>query len=221
MRHKEATEKLDIESLIVDLLACGLGSIVILFFIFSVKIIGSFSYKGSAAQRATAAGQGSGSGFVALIGDDGDPKKRMGAARIVEISGLSEANYDILKLYADTSTVSGWDVRTMLRPDSIYNSILTQTQVRKSSISFIIYANAMRKITFSLPGSVKNMLKNDRSINASLKIIMLEGKAKRGNFQGYYEVSYVVADLQELSVTFNTGAITTNPEKLLNVTGVK
>lgn len=215
----EAVEKLDVESLIVDLLACGLGACIILFFIFSIKIIGKNNNQTvvSSTQRTT----GRGSGYVSLIGDDGDKKKRMGSIRIIEFSKLSDDNFNAIKNYALSKKNNFWDefkhFKKQDKFDSLYNSIRTQVQVRKNNISFIIYADGMREIDFSFPDDLKNIIQNTRAQNAVLKIFALEGRSVKGNFNGDYEWGpYPLTNLRDFKLTFKIGR-TSNIEKLLTV----
>lgn len=209
MKKTEAVETLDVESLIVDLLACGLGACIILFFIFSIKIIGRTvsATEVSAAERKP----GNGAGYVALIGDNGDPKKRMGAVRVIEFSGLSNENLRLLKEAAATPDPEFWgNFKFFSGRDTISKalaqSIRIQTQVHRDNVSFIFYADGMRELVFTFPDALKQQLENTRASNALVKVYALEGKSRKGAFMGYYQSNpYKIADLKNLKITIKTG----------------
>lgn len=224
-KKNDAVEKLDVESLIVDLLACGLGACIILFFIFSIKIIGKTTVQTTQSNQERKIGKGS--GYVSLIGDNGDPKKRMGSIRIIEFSKLSPDNLKTLKSYVSSSNnnFDFWNefkgFKSSAREDTLFNSIRTQIQVHRNNISFVLYADGMRDFEFSFPENLRNQFENSRDINAIVRVFAIEGQSKKGDFNGNYKsIPYEIKNLKEFDLKFKVGKAT-HIDKLIKITGLK
>lgn len=179
--NNEPVEKLDIESLIVDLLACGLGASIILFFIFSIQVIGK-----SAQGSITSANSNVGStneAFSSLIGDDSlNTKGRMGAVRIVEFYDVEENDIIALK----NSFLEGssfWDT-SGFKSEKIKS--VREIVVCQNYIAFVLRADGIRKVTFKIPdGMVFSAIKNPV---ARMRIIFVEGKTR--NTSGFDGTMY-------------------------------
>jgi hypothetical protein len=218
-------EKLDVESLIVDLLACGLGACIILFFIFSIKIIGKTTIQTTQSNQERKIGKGS--GYVSLIGDNGDPKKRMCSIRIIEFSKLSPDNFNVLKKYVSSNTTDFdfWNefkgFKSSGREDTLFSSIKTQIQIHRANISFVLYADGMREFEFSFPENLRNQFENSRDINAIVKVFAIEGKSMKGDFNGNFEsIPYEIKNLKEFDLKFKVGKAT-HIDKLIKINGIK
>lgn len=213
--QQEPVEKLDVESLIVDLLACGLGAVIILFFIFSVKIIGQSTVSAQAAV-AGPRDKGKGPGYVSLIGDEGDEKSRMGAVRMIELSELSEETLNVIADYMEHHGRDCWDFKHMKSDKKLFSTIHSQVQVRKNAIVFIVTADGMRQLNFSFPPAIHNRLKGE---TGKVIVTFLEGKSARGDFNGFLQSApYRVKSLDALRITLRVGKITTDVGRLINVT---
>lgn len=223
-RKDNTVEKLDVESLIVDLLACGLGACIILFFIFSIKIIGKTAIQNNAPNQGKK--QGSGSGYISLIGDNGNTKQQMGAVRVVEFSSLSADNYQTIKQYAASGYHDYWNNFSGFRTGDAYtvsllNSLVTQVQVRNNNISFILTAGGIRELLFSFPEELKNKLSNSRDENAVVKVFAIEGQSRIGSFDGFYEsVPYSIADIKNFKLRLRVGKAR-DIERLITIEGLK
>lgn len=182
--HEENIEKMDVESLIVDLLACGLGAIIILFFIFSVNIL---SGQDSNVKNKTKANSDNkdGNGMVSLVGDNSpDKPNRMGAVRIVEFSGLSRETIGWVKsLWQNHADSLFWDYdRSDWRKDSLFKTIETQLLVKDNAVSFVLMADAMRKLIFKTPN-----IQPPPSASAGkvlCRIYFIEGQSIKYQFNG-------------------------------------
>lgn len=216
----EAVEKLDVESLIVDLLACGLGAVIILFFIFSVNIIGhSESNDQAASTTAKSAASGRGSGVVSLIGDEGDPSKRMGSVRMIELRGLSDDNFRAIRAYAGSDGRGFWeDFREMQDDEKLFNSIRTQIMVKKESITFILIADGIRNFAFSFPKGLQPVLTDLPRENGKVVVSVLEGQSAKGRFNGYFRSDELaIQSLKKFRLRMRIGKISNDLGKLITI----
>jgi hypothetical protein len=182
--EEKHVEKLDVESLIVDLLACGLGAIIVLFFIFSVNMISSPTMQ--VKKRVKEKSDVDGTGMVSLLGDDSpDKPNRMGSIRIVEFSGLEQpAINELKKIWRNNKDSLFWDYHTgEWRKDSLIKSVETQLLVKDNSVAFVFIADAMRKLTFRTPSSDQL---NSFSVGKKFicRIYFVEGKSVKYQFNG-------------------------------------
>lgn len=217
--EQEHIEKLDVESLIVDLLACGLGACIILFFIFAIQIIGGSMSGGSGKTKANS--EGAFSGHVALVGDDGDQKGRMGAVRIIELSGLSAEDYQRIKTYFSEHPGTCWDSRNW-NDKKLQSTLHYQVVFNPGSVSFIVMADGMREITFTFPEDLRQKFAVPTRIPAAqLNVSFIEGKTSGNGNSGEWAYHHEngLNSLADFSVRLLTGKI--SPEsigKLVRVT---
>jgi hypothetical protein len=212
----EAVEKLDVESLIVDLLCCGLGGCIILFFIFSIKIIGpSFMHT---QVRLGKGEKGSAPGFVSLIGDDGHGKK-MGAFRIIHLCHLSDENLQAIK-EASAAPADFWDFSGFKDDRDLLGTIRMQVEIKDKDISFFLSADGMREVTFSFPPALKTKLTDSRpGDNGLADVVFLEGQSARGDFNGYLSPknSILIESIRELSIKLKVGKVSSSVNQLIQV----
>jgi hypothetical protein len=219
--ENEAVEKLDVESLIVDLLCCGLGGCIILFFIFSIKIIGpSFSHQKVAA--AARSDKGSAPGFVSLIGDDGHGVK-MGSFRIIHLYQLSDENLRAIKDASD-KPAQFWDLTKFGHDKDLLASVRMQVEIRQKDISFILSADGMRAVTFRFPESLKAKLADTRpGSEGFVSVIFLEGQSARGDFGGYLapDKPIVIESVRDLKISIEVGKVSNSVNSLIKLEHAK
>jgi hypothetical protein len=218
-KRDETVEKLDVESLIVDLLCCGLGGCVILFFIFSIKIIGpSFA---QARVKAGGSKSGKGTGLVSLIGDNGKGQ-RMGAIRIVHLYNLSPDNLDRIKA-ASADPWSFWETKAFKDDPKLRGTLRSQVETRDADVSFILMADGMREVTFSFPKDLKDILGNTHGENNGMaEAVFIEGQSVKDDRNGYFSPAtpITITSFKDFSITFKMGQVS-RIETLLDVTGGK
>ncbi|MDN3654864.1 hypothetical protein QWZ08_04440 [Ferruginibacter paludis] len=201
----EAIEKLDVESLIVDLLACGLGGCIILFFIFSIKIIGNSVGQMQQADNANSDGQFA--NMSSMMGDDGKSKS-MGAIRIVKISNLSPDNLGIIRAKSD-NVKSFWTISIPDNREDLSESLRFQIKEEPNGISFIITANGMLPIDFEIPGDMGGSLESqDPGDKPIVEVMIIEGSSQRDNFPGLFNVPPTrVQNINKLKIHIDIGKL--------------
>jgi len=205
-KHEESVEKLDVESLIVDLLACGLGGVVILFFIFSIKIIGSTQTK--ALSVSDGGDKGKNPGFVSMIGDDGNAK-RMGSIRIIRFYNLPEETFSYISKSANRPS-NFWTLTGFKDAPKLLDSLRMQVLQKSKEIDFILYADGMREVGFKFPEELKrNFPRGNPLQNASVEIIFIEGSSVKGDFKGLFSKTATIptAELPGISIRLKIGRI--------------